>query len=92
MSPAVLKQAGISRSTLTEAPADGQQRAQQHEAVGRAQQRVARPLGVRHQADDVAPLVADSGDVVDRAIWVVDVAQHDPVIALQLGQRPGEQV
>ena len=50
---------------------------------------VDRPLGVRHQADDVASLIADAGDVVDRAIGVVDVAEDDPVVGLQLGQRLG---
>src|SRR5690349_20674883 len=58
-------------------------------AVGRAEQRVARPLGVRHQADDVATLVAHAGDVVDRAVRVVDVAEHDAVAVLQLAQGLG---
>ena len=37
-------------------------RLEQHEAVGAAERRLARPLGVRHQPDDVARLVADAGD------------------------------
>jgi hypothetical protein len=44
------------------------------------------PLRVRHEADDVAPGIAYSGDVVDRSIRVVDVTEHDPVLALELSQ------
>ena len=58
--------------------------------VGAAERRLARALRVRHQADDVARLVADAGDVVDaiRSGWprpsprlpAVDVAEdHLPV-------------
>ena len=58
---------------------------QQHDAVGAAEQRVAGPLGVRHQADDVAALVADAGDVVEAAVGVVDVAHDDAVVGPELG-------
>ena len=34
------------------------------QAVGAAERRFARALGVRHQPDDVARLVAQAGDVV----------------------------
>ena len=61
--------------------AGAEERAQEHGAVGRADERVARPLGVGHEPDHVAALVADPGDVVDRAVRVVDVAHHDPVVA-----------
>src|SRR5258708_20999156 len=37
-----------------------------------------------HQADDVAGLIADSGDVVHRPIRVVDVAQHDTLLITKL--------
>ena len=40
----------------------GHQRAQQDQAVGGAEQRVAGPFGVRHEADHVARLVGDAGD------------------------------
>ena len=39
--------------------------------------------------DHVAGLVADAGDVVDRAVGVVDVAQHDPVLVPQPRQGGG---
>ena len=55
----------------------------------RAQERVRRPLGMGHEPDDVAPGVAHPGDVVDRAVRVVRVAQHDAVLAAQLGERRG---
>ena len=42
-----------------------------------------------HQADHVAGPVADAGDVVDRAVGVVDVAEHHPVLVPELGQRVG---
>ena len=38
---------------------------------------------MRHEADDVAGLVADPGDVVARAVRVLDVPHHDPLL------RPG---
>ena len=58
-------------------------------AVGRPQQGMAGALGVGHQPHDVAALVADAGDVVDRAVRVVHVAQDDPVLVAELGQRLG---
>ena len=39
--------------------------------------------------DDVPPLVADAGDVVDRSVGVVDVAEHHPVLVPEPGQRLG---
>jgi hypothetical protein len=44
-------------------------------------------LRVRHEADDVALAIAYSSDVVDRPIGVVEVAEHDPVLRLELGER-----
>ena len=61
-----------------------EQRAQQDQPVFGAQQRMRGPLGVRHQPDHVAGLVGDAGDVVDRAVGVVQVAQHDPVAVVEL--------
>jgi hypothetical protein len=46
-------------------------------------------LGVGHQADHVAALVAHAGDVVGRPVWVVDVAEHDPVLGSKHGERVG---
>ena len=47
-------------------------------------------LGVRHQPDDVAALVADAGDVAQRAVGVVaEVADDDPPLPLQPVQRLG---
>src|SRR3954462_8304322 len=52
---------------------------EQLQAVGGAEQRVDRVLGVRHEADDVAPLVAHARDVVRRPVGVavVRIAQYD---------------
>src|SRR4051812_36696514 len=52
-------------------------RAEDGEAVGRAGQRVDRVLGVGHQAEDVARLVAHAGDPALRAVVVGGVAQDD---------------
>ena len=55
---------------------------------GRAGQRLDRVLGVRHDADDVAGLVADRGDVAHRAVRVAaDVAGDDPALGLELVER-----
>src|SRR5690606_38919480 len=44
-----------------------------------------RVLGVRHEADNVTPLVAHPGDVPPRTVGVLpDVAEHDPALALEL--------
>ena len=61
-------------------------------AVGRAEQRVDRVLGVGHQAEDVPVLVADAGDVGDGAVRVLAwrVAEQDLPGRLELGERsPG---
>ena len=54
--PTSLKQAGIARGGADAVAAALQQRRARprHDAVGRAEQRVAGALGVRHEADDVA--------------------------------------
>src|SRR6478735_10424754 len=47
-------------------------------------------LGVRHQADHVAPLVGDAGDVAHRAVGVaVEVARHDLPLPLEAVEGPG---
>src|SRR6478735_8630417 len=47
-------------------------------------------LGVRHQADHVAALVADPGDVAQRAVGIdVEVASDDPPLALEPVERLG---
>ena len=82
--PAVLKRAGISRcaADATAVRRRPRRRCTSSDrsstvAVGGAEQRVARPLRVRHEPDDVATLVAHAGDVVDGPVGVVDVA-HAP--------------
>ena len=40
-------------------------------------------LGVRHEADDVASLIAHTGDVTGRAVGVVHVAEDDESLALK---------
>ena len=42
---------------------------------------------MRHQAHHVATLVADAGDVVEAAVGIVDVADHDAVAGTQLLER-----
>src|SRR3954451_5002324 len=53
--------------------------AEEDQAVGRAGQRIDRMLGVGHQAEDVALLVAHAGDSALGAVVVGGVAQHDLV-------------
>src|SRR5437868_6218854 len=53
------------------------ERGEDQRAVRGAEERVDRVLGMRHEAHDVAALVADAGDVVDRAVARLGVAQHD---------------
>ena len=71
-------------------------RFEQHQAVGAAERRLAGALGMRHQADDVARLVADAGDVVrrepfgfaasvDLAVRVA-VAEDDPAGRFELAR------
>ena len=50
---------------------------------------VTNPLGMRHDADDVALLVADARDVVRRPVRVLEVAQYDAPFVLQLRERLG---
>ena len=40
-------------------------------------------LGVRHQAEDVARFVCDCGDLTDRAVRVLLVAQDDLLVRLE---------
>ena len=67
--------------------ARGEQRAQEHDAVRGAEDRVRRALRVGHEADDVAAGVAHARDGVEAAVRVVDVAEHDPVLGAQLVER-----
>src|SRR6476469_6377499 len=66
---------------------------EQLQAVGGAQQRVDRVLGMRHEPDDVAALVADARDVVRRPVGVavVGVAQHDLAGVLQAARAGREE-
>src|SRR5438309_1394739 len=66
--------------------------AEDGEAVFRAEQVLAAALGVRHHSQDIALLVDDPGDVVDRPIGIgcgIDfsirtaVAEYDPLLVLQ---------
>ena len=72
-------------------------RLEDHQAVGAAEHRLTRPLGVRHQADDVARLVAEAGDRRRRSVRIgrvadapvgVGVAEDD----LPVGLEPGDDV
>ena len=61
---------GLGHAVLTACSADAcarqplHNRLENHQAVGAAEQRLARALRVRHHADDVPRLVADAGDGV----------------------------
>ena len=64
-------------------------------AVGAAEPRLARPLGVGHEAEDVAARVADARDVLERSVRVARVRDHalgvavteqDLAVGGQLGQ------
>src|SRR5581483_391421 len=68
-------------------PGPSQQRPQQYGAVGRTEDGLRRPFGMRHQPDDVAAFIADSGDVVEASIGILDVAQDDLVVLPQLLER-----
>ena len=61
------------------------------ETVGAAgaDERLDGVLRVRHEADDVAGLVGDAGDVAERAVGVArpTVAEGDPALGLQLVER-----
>ena len=49
-------------------------------------------LGVRHEADDVAALVRDAGDVAQRPVRVhADVAEGDEALALEAVERLGSE-
>src|SRR3954470_18020173 len=70
-------------------------RREQLQPVGRgAGQLVDRVLGVRHEPEDVARLVADAGDVGRRAVRVgaVGIAQDDLAGSLHPVELPGRQV
>ena len=77
-------------------------RLEQHEAVGAADRELAGALGMRHQADDVAALVADAGDVrrAIRSDWPasvvspcgVRVAEDDAAARLERRERLGRRV
>src|SRR5947208_3660386 len=69
-------------------------RLEELQPVARTRQGIDRVLGMGHEAEDVARLVDDPGDVVERAVGVVAgrVAQRDLVPGdeplVQLGRRP----
>src|SRR5215212_7196705 len=51
--------------------------------------RIRDPLGMRHDADNVAALVADAGDIMHRPVGVPEVAQHDAFFVFELRDRRG---
>src|SRR5205085_11416994 len=60
------------------------ERREDQRAVGRAEQRVDRVLGVRHQAEAVAVLVRYSGDARNRAVERLRVPEDDLAARLDL--------
>src|SRR3990172_5727490 len=47
-----------------------QDRRKHEAAILRAEDGLCGPLGVRHQSKDIAPLIADAGDMIERAVGV----------------------
>src|SRR5689334_5336152 len=66
-------------ASLSDGSADKAHRPEDQQAVVGTRERVDGVLGVGHEPEDVARLVADAGDVVERAVVVGRVAQHDLV-------------
>ena len=73
-----------------------QHRAENLQAIVAAEQGVIGPLWMRHQPDDIASLVADASDVVERTIGIrlvglypmsVGVAENDLIASLELLER-----
>ncbi len=71
------------------------QRVEDLRAVGHAQLRRGRALGMRHHAQDIPSFAADSGDVLERAVRIGfggdfavrrRIAEDDAVLVLQFGQ------
>ena len=62
-------------------------RLEDDEAVGRAHQRIGGAFGVRHHAEHVALAVEDAGDVAQRAVRVVDIAEGDAVLGFEFVER-----
>src|SRR5882672_6116322 len=60
------------------------ERGENQRPVGRAEQRVDGVLRMGHQAHHVASLVADAGDVVDRPVARLAVAQDNLTVRLEL--------
>src|SRR5215210_4360660 len=63
--------------------------AQYPQTLIRAKRGVGDPLGMRHDAHDVAALAADAGNIIGRAVRVPEVAQHDTSFVFQLFERVG---
>src|ERR687890_2021249 len=57
------------------------------QALIRTESGVTDPLGMRHDADDVAALITDARDMVSRPVRVLQVAQHHATFLLQLRER-----
>src|ERR687898_836082 len=70
-------------------PCPHQHGTQNPQALVGAEGGVTDPLWVRHDADDVAVLVADACYVVRRPVRVLEVAQYDAPFDLQLRERLG---
>ena len=58
-----------------------------HAPVGGAQQRIGGALGMRHHAHHVAAFIADAGDIAQRAVGIIDVAQHHAILRFQHVER-----
>jgi len=81
---------GFQASALSPARFGGQRRDhrfQHHQAVGRSHERIGGAFRVRHQSQNVAACIQDSGDVPERPVRVIEVAKDDPVFRLEPVER-----
>src|SRR5260221_2916083 len=67
-------------------------------AIGAAEEGIAGALGMRHEAEDIAPFVDDAGDALDGAVWIggidrrtarADVAQEHAALGIELAKGRG---
>ena len=64
----------------------GHQCLQHGATVNASGRRVAGPFRVRHQSENIASRVGDAGDVTNRAVRILPVAQGNGIVVLQLSE------
>src|SRR5262249_4235319 len=84
---AELHASGLARWRSYFARQRARHRAQDDQSVGRAHQRLGRALRVGHQAEYVTLSAKHAGDVVERSVGVVEVAEGDAILGRQFVER-----